>query len=133
MRVAWAGTGAFVASAVGAVLVGVARPLAAGVALLLFAAGMVAFLWAYGIAVSRSRAAVIGVGGLYFLAGDVAPTSVRHHLMAALALQTLTALVTAGLRPYSSLAFGVLVPMFGLGLSGLWGARHGSFAPREGH
>jgi hypothetical protein len=26
----------------------------------------------------------------------------------------------------------VLVPMYGLGLSGLWGARHGSFPARTG-
>jgi hypothetical protein len=29
------------------------------------------------------------------------------------------------------MAFGFLVPMFGLGMSGLWGARYGTFEPRE--
>jgi hypothetical protein len=28
-------------------------------------------------------------------------------------------------------AFGILVPIFGLGLAGLWGARHGVFEARS--
>jgi hypothetical protein len=28
------------------------------------------------------------------------------------------------------MAFGFLVPVFGLGLAGLWGARYGTFAAR---
>lgn len=130
VRGSWAGTALFIATAVAAVVVDVARPVAAAVAVALFVAGAVAFLWAYGIAVSRSRTDAIGIGGLYFLAGDTAPSSVRRTLLASLATQTVVAIVTAAARPYTSLAFGVLVPMFGLGLAGLWGARHGSFGPR---
>jgi hypothetical protein len=33
-------------------------------------------------------------------------------------------------RPFTSLAFGVLSPLFGLAMAGLWGARHGSFGAR---
>jgi hypothetical protein len=33
--------------------------------------------------------------------------------------------------PGTSLAVGILVPMFGLGLNGLWAAFHGVFPPRE--
>jgi hypothetical protein len=40
--------------------------------------------------------------------------------------------VTSAVRPFSSLAFGVLVPVSGLGLMGLWGARYGTFPPRGG-
>jgi hypothetical protein len=40
--------------------------------------------------------------------------------------------VAAGLRPYTAVAFGVLVPMFGLGLTGLWAVRSGTFPPRTG-
>jgi hypothetical protein len=29
------------------------------------------------------------------------------------------------------LAFGILTPLYGLGIAGLWGARHGTFAPRR--
>ncbi|MGH9282335.1 MAG: hypothetical protein ACRD0S_05305, partial [Acidimicrobiales bacterium] len=40
------------------------------------------------------------------------------------------ALVAAGVRPNSSLAFGVLAPLWGQGLAALWAARHGTFPPR---
>jgi hypothetical protein len=100
------------------------------VSLGLFAAGTVAFLWAYGIAVQRSREAEIGIGGLFFLAGPTAPREVRRSLNLALTLQVVVGVATASVRPFTTLAFGVLVPMFGLGLNGLWGARHGRFGPR---
>jgi hypothetical protein len=106
----------------------VARP-AAVVDGALFLVGVVAFLWAYGTAVARSRTLTIGIGGLYFLSGS-APTDVRRRLLGALALQVVVAVVTAAVRPYTAVAFGILVPVFGLGLAGLWGARHGSFPPR---
>jgi hypothetical protein len=40
------------------------------------------------------------------------------------------AFAAAALRPFTSLAFGILVPMWGLALAGVWGARHGTFGPR---
>jgi len=40
------------------------------------------------------------------------------------------AFATAAARPNSSLAFGILAPLWGQGLAGLWGARHGAFPPR---
>jgi hypothetical protein len=40
------------------------------------------------------------------------------------------AVATAAARPFSSLAFGILAPMFGLALLALWGAVHGRFPPR---
>ena len=95
----------------------------------LFFGGTAAFLWAYAIAIGRSRTDLIGVGGLYFLAG-CAPTSVRRVMMSSLGAQVVVAVVTASLRFYTELAFGTLVPMWGLGLAGLWGARHGVFPPR---
>lgn len=130
VRLSWAGTAVFAVAAVAAVVVDGMRPVAAGVSIALFMAGVVAFLWAYGIAIGRSRTDAIGIGGLYFLAGDTAPREIRRHLLASLATQTAVAIGAAAARPYTSLAFGVLVPMFGLGVAGLWGARHGSFAPR---
>jgi hypothetical protein len=87
-------------------------------------------LSAYAIAIGRSRFDAIGIGGLYFLAGS-APAPVRRLLLGALAVQTVVAFATAGARPFSALAFGILVPMFGLGLSGRWGARYGNFDPRD--
>jgi hypothetical protein len=97
----------------------------------LFAAGCVLFALAFLRAADRSRTDAIGIGGLFFLAGDVAPPAVRYRLVGALAVQAVVGLATAGVRPYTNLAAGTLVPVFGLGLCGLWAARHGRFGPRS--
>ena len=131
VKVAWWGTAIFTLVAVAAT----AAPATFGGAALvldvvLFAAGCVLFTLAFLRAVDRSRTDAIGIGGLFFLAGDVAPPAVRRHLVGALAVQTAVGLVTAGLRLYTNLAAGILVPVFGLGLCGLWAARYGHFERR---
>jgi len=103
--------------------------LVVAVSLLLFLAGCVTFLWAYAIAVGRSRTDAIGIGGLYFLQGS-APRAVQVRLLGALTVQVTVAVATAAVHPFTSQAFAVLAPMFGLGLAGLWGARYGEFGPR---
>lgn len=107
-------------------------------ALVLFAIGVVAFLWGFWNAVQRSRTEEISVGQLFFLAGPAIPSPVRRAMNAVLAIQVVTALVTTLARPNgpegrpgSSLAVGFLVPMLGLGLNGLWAAYHARFAPRR--
>jgi hypothetical protein len=95
----------------------------------LFAIGCIAFFWAYAVAVSRSRTDLIGIGGLYFLAGT-APKVVRFRLRLSFALEIVAALASSSVRPFTPMAFGFLVPMFGLGMCGLWGARYGTFAPK---
>lgn len=97
--------------------------------LFLFAAGCYAFLTAFFRAVNRSRTETIGVGGLYFLSG-CAPSKVRRQMMGLLSLQVVISLTAASLRPFTVVASAVLVPVFGLGLSGLWAANHGDFEPR---
>lgn len=106
------------------------------IALALFSAGVVAFLWSYWTAVQRSRADDIAVAQLYFLVGGSTPREVRRTMNLALAVQVLVALVTAIARSTtdgragSTLAFGILVPMFGLGLNGLWCSKFGTFPAR---
>ena len=73
------------------------------------------FFWAYLVAVQRSRTDLIGIGGLYFLQGT-APRTVQFRLLGSLAVEVVVAVVTASIRLYSALAFGFLVPVFGLGL-----------------
>jgi hypothetical protein len=106
------------------------RVVALTVALLLFAIGMIVFFVAYLRAIARSRYEVISVAGVYLMIGGVAPASVRRSLYGALAAQIVIALATASVRPYSSLAFGVLVPLLGLALCGLWSAVCGEFPRR---
>lgn len=114
------------------------RAQAVAISLILFAAGVATFLWGYWSAVQRSRRDTIGVAALFLLLGSVAPPRVRRTMSACLGAQVTVALVTALSRPEtdgrpgSSLAFGILVPMLGLGLNGLWGAEHGSFEHRDG-
>lgn len=132
VRASWLGTIVFAASAVAAVLTRAATIPAAAVALGLFGAGIVIFFWAYAVAVGRSRTDAIGIGGLFFLAGEgTAPTSVKRALLLSLGAQVAVGLATALARPFTSLAFGVLAPLYGLALTGLWGARKGSFGPRR--
>lgn len=132
VRASGLGTLAFAVTAVAAVFTRAATVPAAAVALTLFAAGIGVFFWAYAIAVNRSRTDAIGIGGLFFLAGsDTAPAPVKRALLIALGAQTVIGLATAAARPFTTLAFGVLVPLYGLALTGLWGARHGRFGPRR--
>jgi hypothetical protein len=132
LEVATWGTVAFAVTAVAAAVApGLLWLPAQAVAIALFAVGCGAFVWSYAVAVSRSRTDEISVTGLYFLAGGSAPTPVRRRLMGALVAQLVVAVATAAVRPFTSLAFGVLVPVYGLGLAGLWAARHGTFPPRR--
>ena len=104
--------------------------------LILFVIGIIAFLWGYWTAVQRSRADDIAVASLYYLTNGVAPRRLAWVMNSALAIQFTVAIATAMSRPNtngkpgSTLAFGVLVPIFGLGLNGLWAAQHGTFSPR---
>ena len=102
-----------------------------------FSVGIVAFLWGYWTAVQRSRTDNISVAALYFLVDKCAPQSISRLMNGALVVQVVMGVATAISRTTtdgrtgSTLAFGVLAPMMGLGLNGLWGATHGTFAPRQ--
>lgn len=126
------GTAVFVVAALAAALSPstVGRP-ALVLDVVLFGAGVAAFAAGYLRGVNRSRHQVVSIGGLYFLTGEVAPPDVRRQLLGALAVQVVVALGTAIARPYTDLAGGVLVPMYGLGLCGLWASRHGRFPKRS--
>lgn len=126
----WAGTALFSVTAVAATVVDSARLVAAVVALVLFAVGCAVFLIAFAIAVVRSQTDAIGIGGLYFLAGS-APRKMQVSLLGSLTVEAAVALSTASIQIFTSLAFGILVPAYGLGMAGLWGARHGRFERRE--
>lgn len=120
-----------VATVVGVTLFGNWKFVAAVTSGVLFVVGCGVFLAAYARAVQRSRTDAIGIGGLYFLAGATATTTVKRSMNTLLAVQCIVGLAGALARPYSALAFGVLVPVFGLGMNGLWAARHGVFGSRS--
>lgn len=146
VRIDVAGTVVFTASAVVAAVIfdGPAKVQGVVLDLTLFTVGVAAFLWGYWVAVQRSRQDELSVAELYFLLGSAVPRNVKRTMNLCLITQTVVAVVTAMARPStpsdttasgssagSTLAFGVLVPMFGLGLNGLWAALHGTFGPRR--
>ena len=105
-------------------------------AMSLFAVGVFAFLWSFWNVVQRSRGELVGVTQVYLLLGPPTPGRVRARMLGLLAVQIVVALVTALSRTETadgragtSLALGVLVPMYGLGLNGLWAAYHATFPP----
>jgi hypothetical protein len=111
-----------------------------GVSMVLFAIGVATTLWAYTRALDRSRVEEVGVANLYLLTGQTAPKAVGRTMTLALVVQILAALGGAwvgvvGLDQgqLNALAFGVLVPMFGIGMNGVWAALHGSYGPRVGN
>lgn len=96
----------------------------------LFGTGVVAYLWAYLLGISRSRAEMVTMAGLFFLSGDAAPVDVRRRLRLATLGQVVIVVAAASARPYTEVAYGILAPMFGMGVMALWGGRHGSFPER---
>jgi len=140
VRANLAGTALFLAALAFAIPFRSHRPgqvLIVVVSLVLFAAGIASSLWAYTTALERSRSEEVGVANLYLLSGDTAPKPVKRAMSWALAVQVIAALMgasvgVAGLQEnqLNALAFGVLVPMFGIGMNGAWAARYGSYGPR---
>jgi hypothetical protein len=130
-RASWVGTGVFVVTATAAAAApSTFEPLALAVAAALFAAGCAAFVWAFLAMAGRSRTRQMELAQVWFLAGPPSPVGVRRSLLASFAVEVVAAFATAGARPYTSLAAGVLVPVYGLALCGLWAARHGTFPAR---
>ena len=132
-------TGLFVISSVvaAAVFTQPWKSIAVVVSLVCFAVGITVFLWGYWTAVQRSREDEISVAAMYFLIDGAAPASVSKILNSTLAVQVIVAVATAISRSStdgkagSTLAFGILVPMMGLGFSGLWASMYGTFSPRQ--
>lgn len=131
VRFSWLATALFAATAFAAVwgpdgLYVVALIVALG----LFGIGAVLFIWAFFLSADRSRLEEVAVVEVYFLAGKVAPGIVKLHFFGALAAQIAIGVTTASIRPFTSLAFGILVPMFGLGITGRWSAEHADYRTR---
>jgi hypothetical protein len=130
VRLSLAGTAVFAVVALAATATPDTLAIAAVlVDLVLFAAGCLAFVLALVRAAARSRTDELTLSGLFWLSG-AAPAPVRRTLLGAFGVEVVLALATASARPFTGLAFGILVPTYGLGLAGLWGARAGTFPPR---
>lgn len=93
----------------------------------LFLGGSGAFIAGFLVAVGRSREEEVDLAGLFYLTGT-APRRPRALLLGLWFAQIAIATVSvATVEP----PFGVMAPLWGIGLLTLWGARHGTFPPRR--
>lgn len=81
--------------------------------------------------IQRSRTDSVTLTGLLAVDKSHVPSAARNRLWLAVLLQTVIAIAFGSLRPFTEQAFGLLVPMLGLGFAGLWGSRFAVFHPRE--
>lgn len=100
-----------------------------GVAIVLFLGGSILFAVDIVLMGSRSRDDLMGIGGIFLLAGS-APRQVQMSLLSALGVQIIVAVVAAAIHPFTPLAFGTLVPILGLSICGFWAVRYGHFPPQ---
>jgi hypothetical protein len=128
IRSAWIGTAVFIVATAAAAFIPSARIAAVVVDLALLLAGSVIYFWGWALAAGRSRDDQISLWNLILLE-DAAPTRVRARLLGALAVQVVLAGATCWIT--AALAFGWLVPVWGLAHCELWGARYGVFPARD--
>lgn len=93
-----------------------------------FVVGAGLFGWAFLIAAGRSRLEELTVAGAFFLAGSV-DIGDRRWAYGNLLAQTIIGVVGGSADLYTTMAFGILVPMFGLGVIAFLGSAHGAFRP----
>ncbi|MGI9577179.1 MAG: hypothetical protein ACR2OH_03160 [Microthrixaceae bacterium] len=99
-------------------------------ALGLFVIGALLFAVDIVLAAARSTRDSMGIGGLFFCAGS-APRWVAVSFNTSLATAVVVCVATALSRLSTpEFAFGTLVPILQLSLSGFWGVRHGMFEAR---
>ena len=97
----------------------------------LFVVGIFLFGLGFWNGVQRSRTELVTLSGLLAASRSNVSSSALRLLWGAVLAQSVIGGVAAGLRPFTQQAFGLLVPMFGIGLAALWGSRHGRFHLRD--
>lgn len=131
VQASWAGVALQMPAAAAAVATRWARGPHVVVCTLLVLGGLVAIGVAFVRAVGRSRTELVDVAGLFLLIGS-APRRTRTWLWGAVAASSTVGVASAAARSYTSLAFGVLAPLWAYGLAVLWNALHGAFPARPG-
>lgn len=96
------------------------------VSVVLFVGGCVAFGVGFVRAAGRSRTEVIDLAGLFYLTGS-APRNVRRQMLGLWYVQIAVAAVGVAI---TAPPFGVMAPVWGIGLLTLWSSRHATFPPR---
>ena len=96
-----------------------------------FVIGVALFALGMWNGIQRSRVDDVTLTGLVAIDGSHVPKAQRNLLWASIVLQLAVSITFASLRPFTQQAFGLLVPMVGLGLATLWGSRFAAFHSRE--
>lgn len=99
--------------------------------IVVFLAGAALFTWAFLIAAGRSRLEEVSVAGAFFLGDGAVSNSDRVWAYGLLTAQSVIGLAAASADPYTTMAFGILVPMFGIGAVAFLGSAHGAFRVRR--
>lgn len=97
------------------------------VAGLLFVGGCGAFAVGFVRALARSRTEVVDLPGIFWLTGSAPPEVARRLRWLVIAQCAIAVVSVAVVRP----PFGVMAPVWGIGLITLWAANHGTFPPRR--
>ncbi len=97
----------------------------------LFGAGVIGFVVGFWNGAQRSRTELVTLSGLLAVDTSHVPARARRLIWSAVTVQTIVATAAAVARPFTTQAFGLLVPMFGVGVAILWGARNARFHLRE--
>ena len=125
------------AGALGLVSEALAKSLLVPVSSVAASVGVIAFVWSYFHAVGRSREHEISVSQLYVVAGTVAPPGVKRRLQWSLYAQVVVAVAVTSVgfsqtepQQFNWAAVIIVVPLYGMGLSGVWVSRYGTFGPR---
>lgn len=110
---------------------GLVRAVIAVVFVVVFLVAIVVFVSAFFTAANRSRTENVSVAGAFFLADGAVASLDRRVFTGAAVVQAVVGIVGSSLRPFSSVAFSVLVALAGLAMMALVGARFGAFRGRE--
>jgi hypothetical protein len=126
-----------VAGVLGAVSDSLAKVVLTPVSAAAGAVGILAFIWSYFHAIGRSREHEISVSQLYAVAGSVAPKRVKRPLQWSLWVQVGLAIAVMAYgfsrtkpQEFNWAAVIIVVPLFGMGVNGVWVSRYGTFGPR---
>lgn len=96
-----------------------------------FVIGVALFALGMWNGIQRSRVDEVTLTGLVAIDGSHVPKAARNLLWASILVQLVVSITFASLRPFTQQAFGLLVPVVGLGLATLWGSRFAVFHPRD--
>lgn len=80
--------------------------------------------------IQRSRVDDVSLAGLVAIDTRFVPKRVRNILWAVIVGHTTITIIAATQRLFTAQAFGLLAPMFGLGVALVWASRHATFARR---